>query len=180
MRLLRAAEGRLLGGQALSDCLFIPKAFCVAWPEANARRLSAHWQRTTAHRAGQPLTLLVGELKALRPEPNGEARAFIRHLPRSPFTLSGPLYLDVCRKFGRDLSGWASSKGTRIAVIATFLVEGWKTPHIEEISLMPTAWEWLPLDGPFDRRRGQVPVAQGKAHRASQAARALSTPTGLN
>ena len=165
LRLLRAAAGRFLGGQALSDCLFIPKAFRMAWPEANARRLSVHWHRTMAQRPGHPLTLLVGELKSIQAEPDGEARAFIWHLARCPFILSASLYLDVCRRFGRDLSAWASSKGARIVIIATFRVEGAEAPRIEEISLMSTASEWLPLDDPFDRRLAEVLVAQGRHFR---------------
>jgi hypothetical protein len=151
-RLLCAAEGRLLGGQALPECLFMPGAFCKAWPDANALRLSAHWQRTTQRRSGRPLTLLIGEPKMILPESSGEAKVSIWHLARCPFTLSEALYVDVCRRFGRELSEWSTSKGARIVLLATFLVDDSGVPRIEEISLMPTSWEWIPLDDPFDRR----------------------------
>ena len=164
-RLLCAAEGRNLGGRALPDCLFVPKPFCMAWPDANPRRLSAHWQRTAQGRPGHPLALLLGELKVIRPERGGEAKAFIWHVARCPFTLSDVLYLDVCRRFGRELSQWASSKGARIVAAATFFVDSSGVPNIEEISLMPTSWEWLPLEDPFDRRLADALVEGGRHFR---------------
>jgi hypothetical protein len=100
---------------------------------------------------GHPLTLLVGELKEIRPE-GGEALAFIKHVSRCPFTLSEALYLDVCRRFGRELSEWASSSEARLVAIATFLVDRSGVPNIEEISLMPTSPEWIPAEDQFDRQ----------------------------
>ena len=88
--------------------------------------------------------LLIGELKEIRPMRSG-MKATIKHLPGQPFALSDELYQSVCRRYSWELSQWAESDRMHIATIATFMLDEAGVPSIDEMSLMATCNEWIPV-----------------------------------
>ena len=150
--LLDAARGKTLGGRSLQDQLFIPETFSLQRREAIAERRMAKWRGATPRRPGvHPLMLLVGELKEIRRTSCG-MKATIKHLPDQLFTLSDELYQSVCGRSSWELSQWADSDRLRILTIATFMVDDAGVPSIEEMSLMATCSEWIPVEDRFELR----------------------------
>ena len=150
--LLDAARGKTLGGRSLQDLLFIPETFSVQRREALDERRVAKWKAAAPRRSGiHPLMLLVGELKDIRRTSFG-MRAKIKHLPDQLFALSDELYQSVCRRSSWELSQWAENDRMHVATIATFMLDDTGVPSIEEMSLMATCAEWIPVEDRFELR----------------------------
>src|ERR1019366_2012032 len=58
----------------------------------------------------------------------------------------------MCRRSSWELSQWADSDRMHIATIATFALDDAAVPSIEEMSLMATWGEWIPVEDRFELR----------------------------
>jgi len=161
--LLRAAEHKIARGDALRGRLYVPEPFSVDERDAiNARRL-AQWQHAVAA-PGRPqqLTLLVGEVKEIVPARYGH-RCVIKHVPDQAFALDEPLYRRLGRRFDAELALWGSADSVHMVTIATFAVSEAGIPAIAEMSLMPVAPQWLPVEDSFERQLVERLVAEGRS-----------------
>lgn len=161
--LLLAAENKVARGEALRSRLYIPEPFSIEQRDAlNARRI-AQWSRAVAA-PGKPqhLMLMIGEVKEIVPARYGY-KAVVKHVPDQAFALDEQLYRRLGRRFDSELALWASADTVHMVVIATFGVTEAGIPTIGEISLMPVAPQWLPIEDSFERQLVGRLVAEGRA-----------------
>lgn len=148
--LLQAAENKLARGEALRERLYVPEVFSVERrDEINSRRI-AQW----VHCVPQPgvarhLMLMVAEVKEIVQARYG-FKAVIKHVPDQAFALDAVLYRRMARRFEGGLSLWAASDHLHIVMIATLDVNPAGVPSVEELSLMPTNKEWIPVEDHFE------------------------------
>ncbi len=130
--------------------LYVPEVFAVEHREMiNARRIT-QWMQTTASPAEhQRLMLLIGEVKEIAPTRFGY-KAVIKHVPDQPLVLDETLYRRLGRKFERELSLWGANEGLHIIAIATFGINMAGVPTVEEVSLMATNAQWIPIEDAFE------------------------------
>jgi hypothetical protein len=148
--LLRAAESMVTRSGALRQRLYVPEVFAVERrAEINARRLAQWMQAAAGPAERQHLMLLIGEVKEIVPARYGY-KAVIKHVPDQPLALDETLYRRLGRRFERELSLWSASDGLHMIVIATFGINPGGVPTIEEMSLMATNAQWIPVEDAFE------------------------------
>lgn len=149
--LLQAAEHMLARGDALRDRLYVPEPFSVDERDAiNARRL-AQWQ----HAVGVPgkaqhLMLLIGEVKEIVPARYG-FKAVVKHMPDQAFAIDEQLYRRLGRCYEPELALWGASDDIHMVMMSTFGVGRAGVPAIQELCLMPTTRQWLPVADGFEK-----------------------------
>lgn len=150
--LLRAAEHKLVRGEALRARLYIPEPFSIDEREAIAARRLALWQQAAAT-PGRPqnLMLLIGEVKEVVPARYG-FKAVLKHLPDQAFAIDEQLYRRLGRRFEPELGLWGASDDIHMVMIATFGVGHFGVPSIHELCLMPATREWLPVANGFEKQ----------------------------
>lgn len=160
--LLLAAEGKIARGRALQDRLYVPEVFAVEHRDAiNSRRIAQWMHATTCSKGTRPLMLLIGEVKEIVPARFG-FRAVIKHVPDQAFALDEQLYRRMGKRFERELSLWGASDHLRMLAIATFGVGSAGVPTVEELSLMPTNGQWIPVEDSFDLQLVDRLVREGR------------------
>jgi hypothetical protein len=148
--LLAAAEGKLACGRPLQNVLFAPEPFFVERRDGISQRRTAHWAReTVAGGSRLPLMLLLGEVKEIVPARFGHV-AVIKHVPDQPFALDAHLYQRMTTRFSQELMFWGASPNLHMVMLATFAVSSPRVPVIEEVLLMPTDAQWIPVEDAFD------------------------------
>ncbi|MEO6746098.1 MAG: DUF1173 domain-containing protein [Caldimonas sp.] len=161
-RLLSVAARSLARGEVLAGKLDLPEVFSVERrDEINERRMRQWGPAPGPPSARRRLMLLLGELKELAPSRYG-FKAVIKHLPDHPFMLPERLYRKMERRFERELSLWGSSKASHLVMIATFDVNDAGVPSIEQLSLMLTSPQWIPVEDSFDEQLVQRLVNHGR------------------
>jgi len=93
--------------------------------------------------------LLIAEVKEIVPARCG-FRAVIKHVPDRFFALDHQLYESMGKRFDRELSLWRASGSLHMLMIATFGLNDAGVPKIEELSLMPTNAQWIPVGDSFE------------------------------
>lgn len=150
--LLAAASNKVLKGLSLSDALYVPEAFTVANAEAiRIRRERRFAQGLRRNGQTHSKMILIGELKEIVPT-RCHFNVVIKHVPDAPFLLSTDLYRRTKRHFENELAFWAGSAETRLIMAATFALADWGQPMIDELCLVPTSAQWLPVDDGFEKQ----------------------------
>ena len=148
--LYSATEGKFARGKALHPRLYIPEVFKVERRDDITARRSLHWmQAMPTVEGGRQLMLLIGEVKEIVPTRFG-CKAMIKHVPDQPFAVSSHLYKSMGRRFEHDPSLWGASDSLHMVMIATFGLNDGGIPTIEELSLMPTSEQWIPVEDVFE------------------------------
>jgi hypothetical protein len=148
--LLRTAETMVTRGGALRQRLYVPEVFAVdRRDEINARRLAQWMQAAASPAERQQLMLLIGEVKEIVPARYGY-KAVIKHVPDQPLALDETLYRRLGRRFERELSLWGASDGLHMIAIATFGINLAGVPTVEDMSLMATNAQWIPVEDAFE------------------------------
>lgn len=148
-RLLAAAQGKIACGRSLTDLLYIPEAFTVEQRKEIATRRTAQWEHASVEKVRRPLMLLLGEVKEIVPARFGYA-AVIKHVPDQSFALGEDQYRRMTRHFEQELLLWGASATLHMVMIATFAANSAGVPAIEELLLMPTNAQWIPVENAFD------------------------------
>lgn len=164
--LLRAACGKAVRGLPLAARLYVPEPFSVDQRDVLNARRRAHWQRASETTTGsvRPLMLLVGELKEILPARFG-CKAVVKHVPDQGFVMDDGLASRLARRFAHELSWWGATDDLHMAVAATFSLGGAGVPTIEEMTLMPTTRQWLPVEHELGRVLVDELVHRGRSLR---------------
>lgn len=151
-QLLLAAEGKVARGRSLQDQLYIPEPFSVEQrDEINARRV-ARWSGAAGQgQRRHPLLLLLGEVKEIVPARFGY-KAVIKHVPDQAFMLDETLYGRMARRFEFELARWSSSECLHMVIMATFSVRKNLVPVVDELTLMPTTPQWIPVSDAYEQQ----------------------------
>lgn len=130
--------------------VYIPEVFSVERRNEIAARRSLRWTQAIPTPDGvRQLILLIGELKEIVPSRFGPS-ALIKHLPDEPFALCSRLHESMARRFKNALSLWATTDGLHMVMIATVGLSPAGIPTIEELSLMLTSAQWIPVEDVFE------------------------------
>jgi hypothetical protein len=144
-RLTRAARGKIASRKRLEHVLYIPEPFYAHGSTEIAARRKARWAAVIAPaRGARSLLLLIAELKELASTRLG-AIAVVKQVPEKSFTMSDDLYRRATKHFQHLLLLWDNSASVHMMIVATFAVSGTGGPTIEDLALMPTNAQWLPL-----------------------------------
>jgi hypothetical protein len=149
--LLRGAKHKILQGEDLPDALFLPEAFYVTDKE-NLRRRRALRFHDAMNRHDQPRKkmILIGEVKEIVPPPR--SRLVIKHLPELPFSLEEGLHARMHFGHETEIALWQSASDVRLVVTATFSLGKQAQPVIDNLCLVTTTFQWLPVDDRFEFR----------------------------
>ena len=147
---LQAAENKVTRGEALRSRLYVPEVFVVERrEEINSRRL-AQWMQSISHVGpARHLMLMVAEVKEIVHARYG-FKAVIKHVPDQAFALDAVLYRRMAKRFEGGLTLWGASDSLHMVAAATFDINDAGVPTIEELSLMPTSREWIPVEDRFE------------------------------
>ena len=159
---LQAAENKIAGGERLITRLYVPEMFSVERrDEINGRRI-AQWMQGDCH-PGVPrhLLLVIAEVKEIHQARYG-FKAVLKHIPDQAFSLDSVLYRRMAKRFEGDLSLWGASDSLHMIMIATFDINEAGVPAIEELSLMPTNRDWIPVEDRFELGLVEALVASNR------------------
>jgi len=145
-----AIAGKETKGEALGGAVFIPEPFRLDDKDAiAARRSSKLAQITSGTGRGKKLMVLVGEVREIEPSRYGH-KIVVKHLPDYPFMLNDDVHKRLVGRFGGELGTWRADTENHLIVIATFGVGPTGYASIEEVALMLTTPQWLPIEDAWD------------------------------
>ena len=144
--LLLAAANKTAKGSALTDVLFIPESFSVEHKgEIESRRVAKLARTAMVTKGGHQLMLLVGEVKAIEPARYGH-KLTIKHLPDMTFLLADDLHKRMVKRFEHELALWSEDESTHLLTIATFGLNPAGVASLEEVCLVPSTANWIPIE----------------------------------
>lgn len=165
--LLAATSNKVLKGMSLADALYIPEAFTVSASEAiRARRNRRFDQGLKRDGFGQSKMILIGEVKEIVPT-RFHFNVVIKHVPDMPFLLNTELRQRMTQHFENEFALWAGSAETHLIMAATFALTDWGQPMIDELCLVPTSAQWLPVDDGFEKQLIDRLVSEHRAFEKS-------------
>lgn len=144
--LLLAAADKAAKGSPLSELLFIPEQFSVERrDEIQARRVAALARLTSGAGTARKLMLLIGEVKAIEPARYGH-KVIVKHLPDLPFMLPADLHHRMRKRFEPELGLWDADPSTHLLVAATFGIDAVGVASLDELCLVVTTGNWIPVE----------------------------------
>lgn len=153
--LLAGVERKRCRGAPLSESLFIPEP----WDEARkdeiaARRRALFLTVASVRKTPRKLMLLLGEVRLIEPARYGH-RLIVKHAPDVEFGLDDVLVAAMKRRFETELATWEAQlpgrdRAGHLMVFGTFSVGLSGRPAMEELVLMSTSRQWIPVDDAFD------------------------------
>ncbi len=161
--LLSAASNKLLKGLSLVDALYVPEAFTVADAQAirGRRRLRFAQGLRRPGQTGSKM-ILIGELKEIVPT-RSHFNVVVKHMPDAPFSLSTDLHRSMIRRFESELALCTASAETHLIIGATYSLADWGQPMIDELCLVSTTAQWLPVDDGFEKQLTDRLVSERRA-----------------
>jgi hypothetical protein len=145
-RLKQAAANKLAKGDALGAMLYIPEPFSVEHKDEILARRLAKLGRISAPASGsRKLMLMIAEVKLIEPSRYGH-KLIVKHLPDMPLMMAEDLYKRMAKRFANDLALWDADESTHLVMIGTFGFDGAGNACVEELSLIVTTANWLPVE----------------------------------
>jgi hypothetical protein len=159
---LQAAENKVVSGEALRDRLYVPEVFSVERrEEINSRRVAQWMHGNSRPGSARNLMLVIAEVKEIVQARYG-FKAVLKHIPDQAFALDALLCRRMAKRFDRELSLWGASDNLHMILIATFDINDAGIPTFEELTLMPTSGEWIPIDNRFELILVESMVGRGR------------------
>lgn len=150
--LLLAADNKCAGYAALSDRLYIPEMFAVARRDTLQRRRLDQWAPLLDDPVpGQRLMLLMAEVKDVLPT-RDDCQVRFKHLPDVMFSVAPPVFDRLVAKHEHALALWRGDASLHLLMMSTFGLYDLGQPRIEELTLMLTTEQWLPVEHADERR----------------------------
>lgn len=148
--LLQAADNKATKGSSLGSSLFIPEIFNADHKnEILERQLAKFLPARTPTASARKLMLLIGEVKKVDTARYGQ-KLIIKHLPDLPFMLADDLSKRMANRFQADLALWNSDESTHLVAIATFGFDDAGVAAVEEMALVVTTENWIPVEHVHD------------------------------
>ena len=149
-RLLEASTNTLAKGDALDSMLYIPETFSVdRKDEILGRRLEKLRRLAEPAKGPRKLMLMVAEVKHIEPSRYGH-KFVLKHLPDMPLMLAEDLHKRIVKRFEADLALWDVDEATHLVMIGTFGFDGAGNACAEEVSLIVTTANWIPIENRSD------------------------------
>ena len=148
--LLEAAENKTAKGLALGSSLFIPETFNADHKRDIHERQLAKLLPARVHAGStRKLMLLIGEVKKVDTARYGQ-KLVVKHLPDLPFMLADDLSNRMAKRFETELALWNSDETTHLVAIATFGFDNAGVAAVEEMALVLTTENWIPVEHVHD------------------------------
>jgi len=143
--LLDAAQDKLVKGRPLTDVLYVPETFSVDKKEAISSRRIAMFNSALANAAAKKYMLVIAEIKELADARYGKKIVF-KHVPDCAFMLREDISLKLKKHFAAELELWGALEDLHLILLGTFSVSQNGIPSIEEMTLMLTTAQWIPIE----------------------------------
>jgi hypothetical protein len=95
------------------------------------------------------LMMMVAEVKHVEPSRYGH-KFVLKHLPDMPLMLAEDLHKRIFKRFENDLALWDADEAAHLVMIGTFGFDGAGNACAEEVSLVVTTANWLPVENRSD------------------------------
>lgn len=149
-RLLAAVENTVAKGDQLSDLLFIPEPWTHEGKDVLERgRRTALARLHTRDDKGSRLMVLIAEVKEFKEARFGVA-AVCKHLPEMPLKVEQDLATRIDRRFEKEIALWQREDDTHMILVGTFGLDTAGYERLEEVSLMVTDSNWIPVEHRWD------------------------------
>jgi hypothetical protein len=149
-RLLAAAQNTFAKGDPLADLLFVPEPWSQDTKDALERtRRSALARLHNRDDSGSRLMVLIAEIKEFKPARFG-VKAICKHLPEMPLKVEEDLARRIERRFEKEISLWQGEDETHMILVGTFGLDSAGYERLEEVSLMVTDANWIPIEHRWD------------------------------
>ncbi len=162
-RLLDAARRMTAKSVRLHRRLFIPEPFRVEAKDEIRLRRRALLQTVASAKAARDLMMFLVEVKDIGPSTYGY-KLVARNVPDDPFYLSEDLYRLLRRRFETELEMMARTEGKgHLLAFGTLSVKPSGVATIEDVTLMATTAEWIPVSDETEAVVVDYAVATGRA-----------------
>src|ERR1017187_3975767 len=150
--LVEAVESKETKSAALKEILYIPEVFDEERRnDIASRRIRSLSSIMGPGKSGKKLMLVVGEMDRITPPTYGFALR-IKNLPDFPFVMDADLNKNFEKVFQIARNLWEYTPDSHLMVIATFVLDDAGIPTIEEMCVMLTSPEWLPVDNKLEQQ----------------------------
>jgi hypothetical protein len=161
--LVEAIESKETKSASLKDILYIPEVYDrEKSTDIACRRIRALSPIMGPGKSGKKLMLVVGEMDRISPATFGYALK-LKHLPDSPLVMDADLNKNFEKVFDVINTLWAYTPDSHLIVIATFVIDDKGLPSVEEMCVMLTSPEWLPIDNQFEQLLVKTLVTQKRS-----------------
>jgi hypothetical protein len=161
--LVEAIESKETKSASLKDILYIPEVYDRAKStDIACRRIRALSPIMGPGKSGKKLMLVVGEMDRISPATFGFALK-LKHLPDFPLVMDADLNKNFEKVFLMIKNLWEYTPDSHLIVIATFVIDDKGMPTVEEMCVMLTSPEWLPVDNQFEQLLIKTLVAQKRS-----------------
>lgn len=161
-RLLAAVQNTFAKADPLADLLFVPEAWSQDGKDALERSRRAALARLhTRDSSGSRLMVLIAEVKEFR-EARFGVLAICKHLPEMPLKVEQDLATRIDRRFEKEIALWQREDETHMIMVGTFGLDSAGYERLEEVSLMVTDANWIPIEHRWDLELMRRLVAGGR------------------
>jgi hypothetical protein len=161
--LMDAVESKETKSASLRDILYIPELFDSAKrSDIASRRLHTLSPIMGPGKSGKKLMLVVGEMDSKFPSTFGFSLK-LKHLPDFAFVMDADLNKSFEKVFLSTVNLWDQTPDAHLVVIATFAIDDKGSPVVEEMCVMCTSPEWLPVDNKIELQLIEELVAQKRS-----------------
>lgn len=150
--LIDAAATMTVKGTALAERLFVPENFRLEDKAAIEQRRAQALADIRAPVSGpRNLMLLIGEIKTFESARCGQ-RIVVKHMPGFPLMLEDSAWRRLHSRYASELELWAANEKAHLIAIATFGLTQSGLVSINEIALMLSTEQWLPIENAYEER----------------------------
>ncbi len=160
--LLQAAENKAAKGLSLGSSLFIPETFSADHKnDILERQLAKLLPARVQAGSTRKLMLLIGEVKKVDTARYGQ-KLLVKHLPDLPFMLADDLSNRMAKRFETELALWNADESTHLVAIATFGFDNAGVAAVEEMALVLTTDNWIPVEHLHDMQLHAALIDSGR------------------
>lgn len=135
----------------LAASTYIPEPFIADVKDAITERRRAHLAQLAAPKGGsnKPLMIAIGEIKTIA-QGKTSPRITLKQVPDFHFSLSDDLRRAIERRFAAELGLWNADDRRHLVAAFTFELARGGYATIDEITLMVTTANWIPIESDAD------------------------------
>jgi hypothetical protein len=150
--LLDAAATMTVKGAALSDRLLIPEIFRLDDKAAIEQRRALALAVVRAPPSGpRKLMVMIGEVKEFAAARSGR-KIVVKHMPGFPLMIEEGAWRRLQTRYLAELELWRANDRFHLVLIATFGTTQSGLAMTEEIALMATSEQWLPIENAYEHQ----------------------------
>ncbi len=161
--LLDAAVSKETKSSPLADILYIPEMYDEdSKHDIMNRRTQSLAPIMGPGKSGKKLMLLVGEVDSIGEATFGYALK-VKNLPDFPLVMTSDLHKSFEKVFKSTVTLGGYVPNAHSIVIATFVIDLSGIPAVQEMCIMLTSPEWIPIENSFDGQLVEMLVEQKRS-----------------